>query len=500
MRARPARPTCPIAPLALLLAAGCARDKSASELDSGERPGETDSAADSGETWLSLSASCEAPSPLPDDPLTLQGANRVGQTDGSPFMEAIDVERRGDLVFAVGQGGLTIFDASDPAAVARVYGPWESGRGKLHRVEPLGEGLVATSQRDEGVMIWDVSDPASATVIGAIGGSGMEGLSYTEASGAPLLFVTVRDEGLRVYDLSDPAAPALAASASGLRAPWELAATGDGWLYAADNTLGVVPIDVRDAAAPVIGAPLAMSGPTLHVAYAEDRVYAALGGDGVGIVDVSARDAPRLLDTVLTGGSAVMSDVAEGRLWVADHEGIAVLDLSTDPPTPIQRQDVEQFALAIDADGDRAFVGDWNLLEIWGLADGAAGAIDLASDTLRIADGAASATITNRGSGALTLSGATVSDSGALVEVSATALAPGEAASLRVTGLSGDATLCLASDDPDDPLLSLDLLQSAAPPAGEPAPDFALTDLSGETHRLSEQLGHPVLLAYFATW
>ena len=35
---------------------------------------------------------------------------------------------------------------------------------------------------------------------------------------------------------------------------------------------------------------------------------------------------------------------------------------------------------------------------------------------------------------------------------------------------------------------------------GQAAPDFALTDLNGDTHRLSEQLGAPVLLAYFATW
>jgi peroxiredoxin len=41
---------------------------------------------------------------------------------------------------------------------------------------------------------------------------------------------------------------------------------------------------------------------------------------------------------------------------------------------------------------------------------------------------------------------------------------------------------------------------SAAPPAGVPAPDFALTGLDGTVYRLSEQLGAPVLLAYFATW
>ena len=34
----------------------------------------------------------------------------------------------------------------------------------------------------------------------------------------------------------------------------------------------------------------------------------------------------------------------------------------------------------------------------------------------------------------------------------------------------------------------------------ELAPDFALPDLDGQVHTLSEQRGHPVVLAYFATW
>jgi len=35
---------------------------------------------------------------------------------------------------------------------------------------------------------------------------------------------------------------------------------------------------------------------------------------------------------------------------------------------------------------------------------------------------------------------------------------------------------------------------------GNDAPDFVLEDLDGNSHRLSEQLGHPVVLVFFATW
>lgn len=474
----------------LLLA--CAADKASPAPDSASETAETADPV----SFTPLPASCEAPSELPTDPLSIEGAVRVPQVDGSGFLEAIDVDLDGDRAYVVGQGGFLIFEVRDPVAPRKLYGPWESGRGKLHRVEPLGSGLVATSQRDEGVYLWDVSEPESAEIVGQIDGAGMEGLTYADG----LLYVTVRDEGLRVYEVSDPTAPGLVGSASGLDAPWELTSSEDGWLYAADNALGVVPIDIREPRAPVIGTAVALDGPVLHTRYADGRVYASTGGDGVAILDVSERASPRLLSTVVTGGSAVMSAVAEGRLWVVDHEAVSVFDLSVDPPTPIQQEQVEQFALAVDADGSRAYVGDWNILEIWTLSEGEAGAIDLPSDTLRWSDGLAETTITNRGSGALSLSGATVSDSAAKVEVSAATLGPGEQATLRVSGLSADSSLCLASDDPDDPLLSLDVLSAAAPPAGELAPDFALTGLDGLTYRLSEQLGHPVLLAYFATW
>lgn len=484
----------PYTPFLLLLFISCSgADKAPPDT---APPG--DSPADTGEpAWTTLPAGCAAPAELPEDPLTLVGSVRVGQVDGSGFLEALDVEVSGELAFAVGQGGLLIFDVSAPAAPEKLYGPWESWRGKLHRVEPLAEGYLATSQRDEGVYLWDVSDPSVATVVGTIEDAGLEGLHYADG----LLFVTARDEGLRVYDVSDPSAPSLVASAPGLDAPWELAATGDGWLYAADNTLGVVPIDVRNPLSPVVGTPVALDAPALHARYVDDRVYASAGGDGVVILDVSTRDAPTLMDRVVTGGSAVMSDVSDGRLWVVDHEGVLVFDLSEDPPAPLQAEATEQFALAVDAEGGLAYVGDWNLLEIWSIDAGIeAGALDLPSETLRWSGGEASATLTNRGAGALRLLGATVDDPAVAVEVSTTTLGPGESATLRLSGLTADTSACLASDDPDDPVLALEVRSAAAPPAGEAAPDFALQDLDGQTHRLSEQLGHPVLLAYFATW
>jgi peroxiredoxin len=44
------------------------------------------------------------------------------------------------------------------------------------------------------------------------------------------------------------------------------------------------------------------------------------------------------------------------------------------------------------------------------------------------------------------------------------------------------------------------VIAQAAPPLGTAAPDFALRDMSGENHRLSEHVGEVVLVNFWASW
>jgi hypothetical protein len=115
-------------------------------------------------------------------------------------------------------------------------------------------------------------------------------------------------------------------------------------------------------------------------------------------------------------------------------------------------------------------------------------------------------TVWNLGGADLHLTGATFEDPRVSLVASADTIAPGDSARLRVTfadtdGAPLDTTGCLATDDPDGPLVSFTLGVPAGDRyLGQPAPDFVLPGLDGQSYRLSEQLGHPVMLAYFATW
>jgi hypothetical protein len=197
---------------------------------------------------------------------------------------------------------------------------------------------------------------------------------------------------------------------------------------------------------------------------------------------------------------------------VVTQEAVVVLDVGRDgtpeEPTPYAYEETEQFAMTIDADDGLWTVGDWNILSLWETDDGTSPAIDLGLGTVAFLDGADTrfVDIINRGNGTLELSGISVPD-GVTAEVSAESLEPGEVASMALTWdgstLTNVALVCIATNDPSRP--DIQLLVSAGSDGegeaiGQSAPDFSLTGLDGNTYRLSEQLGHPVVLAYFATW
>ncbi|HJN76324.1 MAG TPA: hypothetical protein QGF58_20515 [Myxococcota bacterium] len=496
----------PCAPDELLTAEGTCVPGSREEDDT-SLPG--DDTGDTGEPieWTTLPASCEAPADLPDDPLVWMGYDKKGKDEPGParFAEWVDLDLDGDDAYAVGQGGLGIFDISDVSAPEFVtWFPEEDDHARYHRVEVLGDGILALSHRDTGLTVairdsagtWQQHNPVLE--------SGLEGLAWSD----PILYTTVRGEGVRAYDFTDPENPELLTTVAGPETTWDLSEIIEGWTYAADNAGGVYPIDVSDPGNPVVHDPVPVDGATLHVEATADYLYVSNGGYGVRVLERSDPSAPTEVALVETGGSVLMTDTADGRLWAADHTGVALFDIS-DPtnPTWLAREVSEQFALAIGASGDVGWVGDWNYFSSFQWTGAEAGELSMSDQeiVLPAEGGSTEVRVTNRGAGVLELSGATVDSDEVTVEVSGSLLDSGQSALIRLTYGGGDdlsATLCVASNDADGPTQERELISGVDSGSyiGATATDFTLRDLEGNSHTLSEHLGHPVVLAYFATW
>ena len=442
-------------------------------------------------TEVRLADGCTPGTPAVD-PLVERSALSVTSAEpGQPFMELVEVDLVDDVAWAVGQGGLLVAGLDDAGTLTERHR--DPGMGRHHRVELAGDA-VALAHHDAGLELRAQADPGTTGATRT--GPGAEGM----AAVGDRLYVADRTRGLVVYRVGTADALEEIGVVAGAAATWELAAAG-GVLYGADNSLGLVAWDLADADAPVYLGALGAPGGALDVDFEAGVVYVARGAAGVDVYDADDPTAPTLATTLDVGGSAVSVAASAGWLWAADHESVQVWRTEDPPaPTPFAHQRTRQFALAVDADGPNAVVGDWGYLEAWSVDSGGVGpALDLDVDALRAAAGEATLTLTNRGAGPLELRGAEAS--GAEVWATSAALDPGEwgTVSVRWSG-AAPSELCLATNDPDLPTLTLPIGAAPTPPVGEPAPDFTLPVLDGGTVRLSEQLGHPVVLAYFATW
>ena len=489
--------------------AGCTRGGDGPVTD-GVTDDTDDSASvdDTGEVqdFAELPVGCAAPDDLGADTLELEGSLQISQDDGQGgfFIELVDLEKHGDLVYGTGQGGTVVFDVSDLSDVTEVsvWPPGRNSSGRYHRVEHVGDDVFAMVHRDSVLEFIDYSDPTLPAFLTADDGWGREGLAAVDDR----LYVSDRSEGgqLQIWDVSDPSSPVELTTLSGFPGNvWELAKAGDGWLYAADQGEGVVPIDLSDPDAPAAGEPVAI-GPVLHVDVDGDHLYAAMGSLGVAVLERSDPAAPTLLTTLPVAGSAVQVSASGGFLFAADHEGLMAWDVS-DPANPVvvAHEESEQFALAVISDGDTAWLGDWSILGQWKLTPGAP-EMALSNSLIQVPvdGGHTDITLTNWGQGELRIVGGTAPE-GMTLETRRTELASGQSTTLRLSWEGGDldSTICLASNDPDGPAREVSVVGGDnSSYLGQTAPDFTLTDLDGNTHRLSEQLGNPVVLAYFATW
>ena len=485
--------------LALLAGLGCRADKAGGGAD--------DSASDTGP--VSLAASCEPPDGRADDPIALLGRDGLeGGPGAALLLEMVDVRVDPDrgIAWGVGQGGLVPFDVSDPEAPALLgtY-PSDGGSYRFHHVLPDGDAVFVT-HRDAGLTVVDGADPEAMTAVASARATGLEGMALTGA----LLQIARRDGALVTYDVSDPTSPEEVAVTEGLGSPWGLVVSGD-YAYVADNTLGVVTVDLSDPRAPVVLGATDVGAGVQDVAVGDGALYAAAGGAGLVVLDLSDPGAPALAGSLDLGGSvqAVSWDASTSQVWAVNQLAVIALD-ATSPLdlVPIGTEETDQWALHVDAFGGIGYVADWGYLSLWG-ADGDAPAPDLEPAVtelfLREEGEERSVALQNLGAATLDIVGATVDDEAFSLTIDRLHVEPGEFATLgvRFEGGEADATLCVASNDADAPVLSIALHtggsgDSAA--VGEPAIDFALEDLDGVTWRLSEQLGHPVVLVYFATW
>jgi hypothetical protein len=486
---------------------------------------------------LLLVSSCGGKEPVPivtDDGGVVEPSTyadplvELARMPGSTFVEITEVRARADgtVFFCSGVDGLNVVDATNPAQPSRQFRLSTNAGGGLayprcQHVAFNDEFVFMANKGDEVnpapfVAAFREADGNAPPVAVYLPGQGtVEGI----AAAGNLVYVAAHDSGLRVIELVGDAFIERG-SVSGLTNAWAVALSGD-TAYVADGVGGLRVVDITDPDAPTLIGSVSFAGAAQSVEVDDDAkvAYLAAGQGGLIAVDVSTPSSPEVVSVSETPGTALQVALDGNHAYVADWNDFRVFDVSDPGNTRLvatKRVDTGgsfSRVLGIGAFDGHAFVGEWTGLYSYRLDSGAL-APDIWVSDREIEFGSIgpgdrrgfSLVLSNEGRQRLVMWSIDVDDARFSISDEQLILEPGETDVVQIA-FDSDTTsqvsqsLTLRSDDPDEAIYTVKL--SANRPGlgvGDLAPEVLLEPISGGEWRLSDQLGSPVLLAYFATF
>jgi peroxiredoxin len=438
-------------------------------------------------------ADCAAVAPAAT-PVALRTALEFAAHDAGA-LEVDELAWSGDWLAVVGRGGLWLFDIGDPAEPVLV-GRAEEVLGFTWvptDVAIIDAETVAVGHTEHGLFLVDVRSPSAPVVVQ----QDAEPVYGMSAYG-DYVIVLHADE-LAVYLRTGTTALTKVARSAGPMNPAEISEVVDEVVWVVDYERGVFPVDLTDPYRPVPGPATPTTGGN-RLVLADGRLFVGRGPLGVEVYDVADPSAVRLAGLIDTPGMVAGLAVVDGLLHVADMNGYLGYDVS-DLAAPEQLWSVPASGYVIDvvARDGAALIGAWGAIEAWSVDPSILAPIAAAEGALEADGDDTTLTVRNLGAAPLSLGAPVASPAGAAT-VDVTEVAPGGVATVTVAGAGegGPLVVCMATSDAQRPMLEWSV--TSGPMDGLPATDFTLPDLDGVSHSLSDQRGHPVVLAFFATW
>lgn len=272
----------------------------------------------------------------------------------------------GRAYVAADSAGLQVFELSGAAprlVASRSFGP----------LAPVGDvelagATAALAAGPAGAIAVNIADPALPTIVEA---PTLGGVRAALASGGDV-YLALGDGGLAAVGaaLDDTLIGSLrriSAPALGLALGPSVA--GKVTLYSAGGATGLGVIQGAPGGALTLLRTLSLPGSTGAVLVAGDTAYAAAGAAGVHVLDLTDPLSPTLTRTVDTPGAALDIALSGGRLYVADRDGMRVIDPAAGAIVGGYNAPAGAFVRGVAAAGGLAYLADRDGLIVLDVSD-----------------------------------------------------------------------------------------------------------------------------------
>lgn len=456
----------------------------------------------------------------------------IGEDRFGGFFEPVEVQVVGDrIALCTGVRGLVFYRAADPCCVsAEVSIRPAAGNAQYPRCQHFaidGDRAFITNRGDElqptpFIDVVDITDIGSARPLYTLRGGPSTSFEAVAVWGAAL-YAAQHEEGLGVYEVAGDGRLTLRRLViDGVVNAWKpVLDPGRGFLYLADAQGGLSVYSIADPFNPVLVAKVATEGTIKEVVQVGDVLYAASGVAGVEVFDVVDPANASKVRRLDTPGSALGVAATTEHLVVADWRYVQLFRLD-DPrnPTYVGHQkayvrsgepDYSGRILDVAVRDNAFFIAEWANVQAHRIVPNVDSPDLIVSGVLEMPRTAAGATnsaavaLENVGNRTLVITSISAVAPYS-VDTSSIEIAPKSRGLVTVTfapqtTAEARGTLTIISNDPDEGRIDI-AVRGNAPGLrpGDIVPNLAFNDLRGFTVDLESQRGHPVLLAYFATF
>jgi len=360
---------------------------------------------------------------------------------------------------------------------------------------------------NNGLFVVNISNPSNPVNNGFVSGTGNFILENLKAKD-DVLAVSCHEDGVRLYNISNPSNP-MYRSTIPTDNSWAVALK-EGYAFVADSE-NILVVNINDLYEPEIVASLNTGNAIKDIVIDDNKLYAALGSDGVSVYNIENISNPEWLSTYNTSSLANRLSTFDNKVAVSDWDDVEILEWDGNSLNLVGYKNTTNRTMAIATKDNYIFSAEWASVQSmeFGIVDGPD--IDLSSTYIiyPYVDNGSSFSmyidVINNGNEILSISDNYTTNPEFVIVNPIDELSPGESQVVELaynaSNSNASGSYRIYSNDTDQPEIICPLVGNVdGANIGEPAPNFNLEVVANGNgyFQLSDYIGQVVVLAFFA--